>query len=118
MNYRPYKEDDFERLRQYCSYAGIALPDKGSHLYIAVDKENNICGIIGVKQEIFIEPLISDNPLIANKLYEDIIRNIEISGFKKVRCICNPKFEKLFGKKGFRKIEENKIIMEKEVCDG
>lgn len=118
MNYRPYKEDDFEALRQYCAYAGISLPDSGSHLYIALDDKNNITGIIGVKQEIFIEPLIADNPLIGNKLYEDILRNLRISGFKKVRCICNPKFEKLFGKKGFKKIEESKIIMEKEVSDG
>jgi len=102
-----------EKILEYCNKHNIKAPRKDI-IISATDDEGNICGIIGLKVEYFIEPLIADSGVIANNLFRMIDGCILIKGLKNVRCITDINYQKLFEKVGFNLIENNKLIMEKD----
>ena len=115
MKYRYYIPGDEEQVTDLCEKNRIAVP-KDAMVIVAEDDKGKIVGIAGLKLEAFFEPLISTNSIVSAKLFLRIMgacRNL----IKKdnVKCVCDPKYEKLYNKAGFIRIEENKIIMEKKV---
>jgi len=110
--YRNAKPEDYEQIRELCCKNDIAFP-RNSHVIVA-EHDGVIVGLAGVKTEVFIEPLISKNPIAAVKLFDRIEAAVKLSGAKRIRCLANPNVEKLFIKAGFETIETKKIIMEKE----
>lgn len=114
MIYRNYIAEDKEQVLALCNKYGIDVPQK-SMLFVAEDDQGKIKGIIGVRGEVFIEPLISDNPISAVKLYKEVIKYLKYGNVSRVRCICKEKFIKTYRKVGFEQIEKEKVIMEKEL---
>lgn len=114
MIYRNYIPEDKDQVKALCDQHGIDLPER-SMLFVAEDDNGKIAGFSGIRGEIFLEPLISNNPIAAVKLFEKTIKHFRDSGVNRVRCICKPERKELFEKVGFRQIEEDKILMEKEV---
>ena len=114
MKYRVYNpETDKTSLINLCNKHNIRVPEKGM-LFVAVNENNELCAVIGLKTEVFIEPLIGDNLHAANKLFIMMEGVIAKEGFSAVRCLCSPDQEGLFNRVGFNLIESKKIIMEKE----
>lgn len=116
MNYRLYEARDKQQVEKLCKKHNIDLP-VDSVIYVA-ENEGNVVGIAGIMVEGWIEPLISENPVSSVKLYERTIKELKLLGFRRVRIICDQKFEKLYNKVGFKKIGTGKILMEKELKDG
>lgn len=105
---------DFKQINDLCNKHNIAFPDTSGIIYVAKDDNGKIVGFIAAKQQLYIEPFICENPLAANKLYRQMEKILALTKKNVVRCICDKSKEKLFAKVGFRTIEDNKIIMEKE----
>jgi len=116
MNYRIYERQDQQQVEALCRKYHIALPFD-SVVYVA-EQDGKIIGIAGIMVEGWIEPLISENPVASVKLYKRTIKELELLGFNKVKIMCDPKYEKLYNKVGFKRIGIDKILMEKEIQDG
>lgn len=115
MVYRQYnKETDYDQVMELCMKNKIMFPHEGS-LNVAVDNNGIIKGILGVKLNIYLEPLISENPMAAVKLFTYAIKAIKDLGAKQVRLLCSSTKKELYKKVGFYQIEDGKIIMEKEI---
>jgi len=115
MNYRFYLPEDYKQIERLCDKYKIKVPKK-STVYVAVNDDNNkICGFIGIKGDVFIEPLISENSLVTINLFNKAIRHLKNRDIRNIRCVCSKEKVKLFEKIGFKEIEQNKIIMEKEL---
>ena len=110
--YRNAIPEDYEQIRELCCKNDIAFP-RNSHVIVA-EHGGVIVGLAGVKTEVFIEPLISENPIAAVKLFDRIEAAVKLSGAKRVRCIASLENEDRFVKVGFTTVENNKIIMQKE----
>ena len=114
MIYRNYIAEDKKQIKELCEKYDIGLPER-SMLFVAEDDNDKIVGFIGIKGEVFIEPLISENPVSAVKLFEKAIKHFKNSGIKTIRCICKKEFAETYKKAGFYQVEEEKILMEKEI---
>lgn len=114
MMYRNYIAEDKDEVIALCNKHGIDVPEN-SMLFVAEDENDKVVGICGIRAEFFIEPLISENPISAVKLFNKTIKHLQNSQIKRVRCICKEKFARTYEKVGFEQIEKHKIIMEKEL---
>jgi len=110
--YRNAIPEDYEQISKLCCKNDIAFP-RNSHVIVA-EHSGVIVGLVGVKTEVFIEPLISENPIAAVKLFDRIEAAVKLSGAKRVRCLTDLSHEDLFTKAGFITIENSKILMQKE----
>lgn len=118
--YRNYLPEDFEKIKAMCGQFNINVP-MDAMVYVAVEdggEEEKLFGMIGIKGNIFIEPLIATNPLVGRTLFNKALDSLIMRGLKTVRCICNKDKAKVFEKAGFKQIESDKIIMEKELNNG
>lgn len=114
MDYRQYIPNDRPEVVKLCDKFKIEFPDN-SLVFVAFNPhKHKIEGLIGLQGNIYIEPFISNNnSLVAVKLYKKIVDFIKHKNIKSVRCICSPRYKKLFEKAGFNQVNEDKIIMEK-----
>jgi len=88
----------------------------GNGIYIGAELGNELIGMIGIRKITFIEPLISENPIVAVKLWtaaQNFIENNFPYDTPYSRIICLPEKEKTFIKAGFETVFPNHIIMEK-----
>ena len=86
MNYRYYLPEDKEQVEKLCDKYKIEVP-KQSMVFVAANEK--IHGFIGIKGEVFIEPLISENPLVTGNLFERAIKHLKLRGVKRIRCVCD-----------------------------
>lgn len=102
-----------KKVEEYCEQHDITFVDiKDKTVYVAFDGDK-VCGLIGMRNVVTIEPLIADNALVANSLFrmaEGVILN---EGIDIVRFFTDKKNEELFNKENFNKVFDDKIIMEK-----
>ena len=96
---------DVEEIKEYCDKNGFKFPESNS-LYISRNENGVINGITGLEIVIKIEPFISDNPIVAKKLYDKILTILQEQNIKKVECFTpdtnKSKVHKLFEKLGFK----------------
>lgn len=115
MIYREYIEQtDYEQVKALCDKHGLPFPHNTT-LRVAVNESGKIEGLLGTQIRVFIEPLISENPIAAVRLYEQAVQVIKKIGANSIRCICNSEKKGLYEKVGFNQIENNKILMQKEI---
>lgn len=114
MKYRPIKEEDIERIKILCDKNNIAYPHQNSIVFVAEDI-NEIVGFVGITSLPFIEPLISENPVVANNLHQMAIGFLIAQEAKNVFCYCDEDKVETFSKAGFEIFEENKVILRKEL---
>lgn len=118
VNIRLAELGDIQLIKEYCHKSHINFPDEAALVYIAISQEGEIKGICALERMDFIEPLIADNPLVANNL-SNMVQGFAIgSGVKKLNAIVdkdNVHFINLLSKLGFRVIENNKVILEKKI---
>ena len=119
IQYRLYKQTDFPDVARYCkehNFQPLILMNPRASVMIAINTETNeVVGLAGIKVEAFFEPLISDNPLVALGLQQRIEGLAIGSKYENLRCVCNKERQKLFEKAGYELLEDNKIIMEKNL---
>jgi len=119
ISYRLYKKEDFPDVARFCKehdYQPLVLFNPRATVMIAVNTETgSIEGIAGIKIEAFFEPLISDNPIVAVGLQQRIEGLAIGSRYENIRCVCGKEKQKLYEKAGYELLEDNKIIMEKNL---
>ncbi len=113
MEYRLANKEDIELVRQKCEQNKIDVPSEGI-IVVAVNDLGQLVGCAGLKLKYFIEPLISDNGVVANNLFRMIDGHCLITGASSLRCIADESMEDVYTKAGFETIETGKIIMERK----
>jgi len=113
MKYRKYKQEDEFQVTLLCREYEIEVPT--GFILVAEDDDGKIIGIISMKAEIFIEPLISKNPMVTNKLFSMMEGILLRENIPEVKCICDKDKEDLFNRVGFEVVENNKLIMKKNM---
>jgi len=117
MKYRKALDSDFDQLKKFCDKHQISVPTGNIITFIAEDNEGKIVGVTGLKQIFQVEPLISENPLVAHSLYRTIDGFIQGENIKSVRALVeksNDKYMSTIRKEGFLVIETDKYILQKE----
>jgi hypothetical protein len=110
-------KEDFQGVREYCIYHGIAFPNRNSILIVSLNDQGKINGLVGLETKIYVEPLIADNPILANNLGRMIEGIIINEGIKIISASVpreNVKHIKQLEKDGFEITENNHIILEKK----
>lgn len=113
---KQYKHpDNFEAVKLYCEKEGVAIPSTNEKIFLAWD-DGKIIGITGLKVDYRIEPLVSQNPLIAYRLGMMIEGYALGTGVKVVVANVpgsNTKHIDQLIKDGFSVVETNITILEK-----
>ena len=110
-------KEDYQGVKEYCSKHGIAFPDRNTILLVSFNDDKLVNGLSGIKPEFYIEPLIADNPILANNLGRMIEGIIIQQGIEVIRASVpreNVKHTKQLQKDGFEIIDNNHIILEKK----
>ena len=113
--YRLAKQEDFADIIALCTKHKVLVPraNKRSILMVYENEQGRIIGLGALKVEAFIEPLIAENPLVGNGIFNRLEGLAIGSNYEEVNCICNPDKVPLFEKAGFEVIETKKVIMSK-----
>ena len=99
MKYRSFKEEDFNDIKFLCDKNKIDLPHRNSFVIVAEDN-GKIVGFGSIANLAFIEPLISDNPVVAVNLYNQLLGVAMNQGIKELYCYCDQEREEVFNKVG------------------
>lgn len=109
-------KEDYEGVKNYCSKHGIAFPDRNSILIVSLNDQGEVNGLVGLKEEVYVEPLMADNPILANKLGRMVEGIIIQQGIKIIKASVpreNVKHINQLEKEGFVIIDNNHTILEK-----
>lgn len=112
MDIRLYVDSDYEKVKEFVERNGLAMPSEGQ-LIINEDETGEIKAAVNLRKVIFIEPLVSESPLHAKKLWDYVEKKIIDNGIKIIRCTAERKNIKLFKKLGFYEAFEKSILLEK-----
>ena len=115
MKYRSFQEKDFDDIKLLCEKNNIDLPHRNSFVIVAENNNGQIVGFGSIANLAFIEPLISDNPVVAVNLYNQLLGVAMNQGIKELYCYCNEEREEVFNKVGFEKFQAEKLILRKEL---
>lgn len=117
INYRFYKQEDFEKVKELCQKHNLNFPYDNQILVVAEDDRKEIIGVGGIRVDYVYNPLISENnPLVANNLVRIIEGILMAQGIKRIRAEVETDNERHIGhleKFGFEIIEKSKIILHK-----
>jgi len=108
---------DYSNVKTYCQNHGIAFPDRNSILIVSLNDQGVVNGLVGLKPQFSVEPLIADNPILANNLGRMIEGVIINEGIKIITASVpreNVKHINQLEKDGFVIVENNHIILEKK----
>ena len=116
ITFRKYLPKDLEQVKELADIHCLKIPVEGFCL-VAVDENDVVEGFTIIRNVPMIEPFICTNPLIAFKLYEQIIDMIpelisSVSGIP-IRCNIQKHDKILLEKLGFEQVFEDQIQMEK-----
>lgn len=115
---RAYKHpDDFEEVKNYCYKHKVAFPDRNLILLVSFNDQGKVNGLAGLKQELHFEPLISENPMVANNLGRMVEGIILDRGFSIITATVpreNIKHIEQLESEGFVIRDNNLIILEKK----
>ena len=114
MKYRVAVQSDLRGIESLCRKHNIDVPVNFQVLFVAIDSKNNIVGVSGIKTVHQIEPLISENPVVANNLFQRIEAVAQLNQMNPLRAVVKDDHHiKTFEKAGYKVIMENKTILEK-----
>lgn len=117
MNYRFYKQEDYEKIKELCQKHNLNFPYDNQILVVAEDDRKEIIGVGGIRVDYVFNPLISENnPLVANNLVRIIEGILMAQGIKRIRAEVETDNGRHIGhleKFGFEIIEKSKIILHK-----
>jgi len=117
IEYKVYNhKEDFQAVLAYCKKFGFAFPSSSEQIWLAI-KDSEIIGISAVGKIYKIEPLISENPIVANKLGQMAIGYAIGTGIKTITATVpgkNVKHTEQLVKEGFSVIDTNITILEKK----
>lgn len=114
ITYRPVKQEDVEDIKFLCDKNKIGYPHLDSFVLIA-EEDGRVIGFTGLVNLTFIEPFISENPIVANNLFNQALGILINQKTKNVFCYCDKERAELFEKVGFTVMETEKLIMRKEI---
>lgn len=112
MKIRDYEISDYPRIKELADKYKINLPYEGK-LIVAEDKNGEIKAFANIRLVPMIEPFISENTMIGNKLWNYIEEKTRKGGVKITRCFTESKNEGLFKRLGFYRIFNKHCFMEK-----
>lgn len=108
---------DFKAVKNYCSKHDIAFPVRNEVLIVSFNDQGEINGLVGLKPVVFVEPLIADNPILANNLGRMVEGIIIQQGITVISASVpreNVKHIAQLEKDGFVIVENNHIKLEKK----
>lgn len=108
---------DYNKVSDYCKKHNIAFPSRNSVLLVSLNEQGETNGLVGLKPQFSVEPLIADNPILANNLGRMIEGVIINEGIKIITASVpreNVKHINQLEKDGFVIVENNHIILEKK----
>ena len=112
MRTRDYKVEDFEQVKSLAEKHGLNLPSD-SKIIVAESNTGKIEGFVALRSVLMIEPMVSENPIVAVKLWNYVEEKIKKGGIKVVRCFADTKKEKTYKKVGFYRIFKKMLFLEK-----
>ena len=116
MKYRKANKEDIPNIKEFCQANKVGEPYDMSFTLLAYDDRTGaIVGLVSVKNLAFIEPLISSNPLVINKLTSMVHGILMAQNVDNVYLYCDEDKEEFFNKLEFTVKESNKLIMERRL---
>ena len=113
MNYRLVKVEDLEQIKELCESHNIRVPYNSNVVFVAEDGDK-IVGVVGLKYMPMIEPIISDNSVVAVTLFHMIEAALALQGAQSAICLVkDEKNIKTFQHAGFDITDESMTVMEK-----
>lgn len=112
---REFKLKDLSQLKSLAKQHNLVLPPNG--MVNVAEDSGQIIGMMLIRLVPTIEPFICTNPLVAKKLYDTTIKQVEtvMSDLNIIRCYVKPEHFNLYSKLGFYKVFEKQIIMERNL---
>lgn len=112
MIIREYISKDRERIAELTEKYGLSVP-KDSKIIVAENSKGVVEGFVSVRPVLFIEPMISENPIIAVKLWNYVEEKMKEGGIKIIRCFAPQDKLKTYKKLGFYRIFNKMFALEK-----
>ena len=103
---------EYKGAEELCIEHNASIPNDGLTM-IGVDDTGKVVGAISLRSVFFIEPLVSNNPIVATELFKRMEGVVLAKGANILRCITKEENENRFSKAGFIKVFNNQIVMEK-----
>lgn len=108
-------EEDYDKVFDLCKEADLNSPE-GVVLMAVNTETGELVGLLGISLDVYIEPMISRNPVIANNLFYMAV-GMQTGRTDKIHCVLdegNSLIEMYEKKLGF-KVRGTKVIMRKEL---
>jgi hypothetical protein len=112
MIIRAYIRSDEDQIQELAKKHNISVPDYGEILVAETD-DGKIIGFINLRTVVMIEPLISENPLATNKLFDEAMLRLKIKKAPIVRAFVKKGNKNLADRVGFNEVFCDEIIIEK-----
>ncbi len=109
-NYIPEKDGD--EVRELADKHKLNVPID-SKIIVAESNTGKIEGFVSIRPVMFIEPMVSDNPITAVKLWNYVEKKMKDGGIKVIRCFAEPKHEKTYKKLKFYRVFKKMLALEK-----
>ena len=114
MKYKVLSNDkEYREVEELCIKHDMRIPKDGFTIIAVDENTGKVEGAISLRSVLFVEPLVSDNPVVAAKLFDKAEGVILAKGVDIVRCITKEENEGKFNKAGFIKVFNKQIVMEK-----
>lgn len=116
IQYRIAKANDLPEIERMCSEHGIAIPS--GVVIVAEDTESGLLrGMIGLKKQTHIEPLITGHGIFAKQLYLYAEGFAAAMGETELRCAIKDgaEFEEMYERAGWERVDAGMTIMKKNI---
>jgi len=111
MVVRDYRPEDHEAVKALAEKHKLNMPGEGK-LIVVETNSGKIEGFANIRAVFMIEPLVCENPLMADKLWTYISEKSRKGNVKILRCFIEQKHSKLLTKIGFYRIFKKHHIYE------
>lgn len=108
---RAAEEKDVKEVIALAEKHNLSVPLDAS-VIVKTNSAGKIEGFIALRNVIFIEPFVCENPVAAKKLWDYCIEGCKTNKIKILRCFAQEKHTKLFKKLGFYRIFKKYNSME------
>lgn len=112
MIIRDYNSSDFDDIEELKRKFNISVPEEGKMIVAWDELKKKVVGFLVLRPVIMIEPIVSENPIAAIKLFDHSQVMLSINGAKVCRAFTKGKVKEQLLKKGWYQAFEGLDIME------
>lgn len=111
MKIRDYEVKDYDTVKALVEKHKLNFPT-GGKLIVAETNSGKVEAFANIRPVYMIEPLVCENPLMADKLWGHIVKKSREGNVKILRCFVQQKHIKLLKRIGFYEIFKKHIPVE------